>query len=272
MDFVIALSDPSLATTFLQLPGCHVPFERANSQTRTLRWPCYTSLCHPFSYLDWINDANVKSKRGYAKIDFTCEQALRDELFYVWVDCCCIDKTSSAELSEAINSMLRWYARAAKCYAYLSDIFSDAALCNSSTWAINTVEPDAYPGFAQSRWFRRGWTLQELIAPKDVVFFASGWKLIGNRNGILLNTISEITNIDVAVLSDRELLPEISVAKRMSWAANRRTTRKEDEAYCLLGIFGVNIPLLYGKEENAFVRLQEEIVRSSTDQSIFAWK
>ena len=239
--------------------------------------PLYAILSHTWgdeevTMQDLISETEAESKAGYTKIRFACDQALRDELYYVWIDCCCIDKTSSTELSEAINSMFRWYSRAAICYAYLSDVTSAAEPHASSSWTADNEKPCALPDVSQSRWFIRGWTLQELIAPKDVVFFDRAWSLIGTRNGNLLQAISQFTNIDLAVLQDHSRLPEISVAKRMSWAANRRTTRKEDEAYCLLGIFGVNMALLYGEEEKAFIRLQEEIIRSSTDQSIFAWK
>ena len=253
-----------------------------NARTRGLEHfvgsniPRYAILSHTWgddevSMQDLTNGPDLGSKAGYAKIEYTCDQALRDELSYAWVDCCCIDRTSSTELSEAINSMFRWYARAAKCYAYLPDVPGDGEPHRASTQAVHTAEQCEYLEFSRSRWFTRGWTLQELIAPEDVVFFAQGWRLIGNRNG-LRKTISEITRIDVSVLTDRERLQEISIARRMSWAAKRETTRKEDEAYCLLGIFGVNIALVYGEEERAFIRLQEEIIRTSTDQSIFAWK
>lgn len=125
--------------------------------------------------------------------------------------------------------------------------------------------------FKWSRRFRRGWTLQELIVPDDLIFYGAGWKYIGTRNGQLLSMVSEITGIDQSLLRHARHLGAYSVAQRMSWAANRDTTRQEDEAYCLLGIFGFNMLLLYGEGPGAFKRLQEEIIRSNTDQSIFAW-
>jgi hypothetical protein len=176
------------------------------------------------------------------------------------VDTCCIDKTSSAELSEAINSMYTWYKNAIVCYAYLSD----ARMFNCRTmWATEEE-------FKKCRWFTRGWTLQELIAPPSVRFFSQDWIFIGEKfhlSGILSN----ITGIDIATLIGGNVT-DVSVAKRMSWASKRVTTRVEDIAYCLLGIFEVSLPLLYGEGKRAFTRLQEEIMKSSDDQSLFAWE
>lgn len=175
-------------------------------------------------------------------------------------DRCCIDKTSSAELSEAINSMFRWYERARVCYAYLSDVSGDANL------RVDVRE------FVESRWFTRGWTLQELVAPKSVLFYSKrgrGWHFLGSKED-LCDHISNITGIDTDTLYGAGL-ELASVARKMSWASQRETTRIEDTAYCLLGIFDVNMPLLYGEGEKAFLRLQEEILRSSYDYSLFAW-
>lgn len=173
---------------------------------------------------------------------------------------CCIDKTSTAELSEAINSMFRWYGKAAVCYAYLSDVKDATQL-------------------AESRWFTRGWTLQELVAPRTVWFFNSSWRYFGSKRD-LRREIQEITSIDETVLTglvfvdgllEDGVLGDVSIARRMSWAAKRQTTRLEDRAYSLLGIFDVNMPLLYGEGEKAFTRLQEAIMKNSDDQSLFAW-
>jgi hypothetical protein len=195
---------------------------------------------------------------GYAKLRDSCHQAVRDKFKWIWIDTCCIDKESSAELSEAINSMFRWYKEAKVCYAYLSDVPDDA-------------DVDRKKGsFYRSRWFTRGWTLQELLAPSVVYFFTSGWKRLGSKT-LLRSQISEITKIGETFLTGEESIWNAAIAKRMSWAGNRKTTRTEDQAYCLLGLFDVNMPLLYGEGKKAFLRLQEEIIRSSTDQTIFAW-
>ena len=196
----------------------------------------------------------VVNKKGFRKIQLTCEQALRDGLDYAWVDTCCIDKTSSAELSEAINSMYAWYRQATVCYAFLSDISSDSGVIVD---------------IAKSRWFTRGWTLQELIAPSNVLFFSGTWTSLGTKDS-LCDILSAITRVDAQYLKHGN--PQsASVAERMSWAADRVTTRREDLAYCLLGILDINMPLLYGEGDRAFIRLQEEIIKSSNDQSLFAW-
>lgn len=182
-------------------------------------------------------------------------------LLYVWVDTCCIDKTSSAELTEAINSMFQWYKDAVVCYAWLADLLPGSSL----------LAEDRNSSFKDCRWFTRGWTLQELIAPREVKFYDQEWTFRGTKAD-LSDTISSITRINTQVLQNIELLYRLPIAQRMSWAANRQTTRIEDTAYCLLGIFDVNMPLLYGEGLKAYARLQEEIVRESNDLSLFAWR
>jgi hypothetical protein len=227
--------------------------------------PAYAILSHTWekeevSFKD-MQGPNAKKKAGYAKVQKCCEQAARDGYEYVWIDTCCIDKSSSAELSEAINSMYVWYKNAKTCYAYLADLDTKGWF----GWLSEAPE-----SFKKSRWFTRGWTLQELIAPARLEFFDKYWSPFGtkaDRHSVL----SEITGIDELTLIGGRELREVSIAKRMSWASKRVTTRVEDIAYCLIGIFGVNLPLLYGEGERAFIRLQEEIMRSSDDQSLFAW-
>ena len=185
----------------------------------------------------------------------------------------CIDKRSSAELSEAINSMFRWYAGARVCYEYLSDVHGDARRSNTRYWWTDQRRGGIHKQFYASRWYTRGWTLQELIAPKTVQFYDRNWVDAGEKSQ-LLKQLPQITGVGVDVLISREALPLTSVAMRMSWASGRETTRIEDRAYCLLGIFDVNMPLLYGEGRKAFQRLQEEIVRTAivVDHSILAWK
>jgi hypothetical protein len=234
--------------------------------------PPYAILSHTWG----SNELTFKDmeKNGYIpsrKIDGCCEQALRDGWKYVWVDTCCIDKSSSAELSEAINSMWAWYRWSRVCYAYLSDI---PAGVSAEEYHASVLPED--PPFAESRWFTRGWTLQELIAPKIVEFYDESWNPIGRKSESekdLAFTIllSRVTNINVQVLLNVEKTKSFSVAQKMSWAARRITTRVEDRAYSLLGLFNINMPLLYGEGSTAFVRLQEEILRSSDDETILAW-
>lgn len=153
-----------------------------------------------------------KEMIGWKKIIGCCRLAMGDKMEYVWVDSCCIDKTSSAELSEAINSMFRWYRDAGICYAYLSDVSGPLEKANNK---------DA---FRFSKWFTRGWTLQELLAPDDLTFFDMNWQEIGTKEG-LRDTIARVTGI-------RHLFnfEDASVAQKMSWASKRETTRIEDQA------------------------------------------
>ncbi|TBU62779.1 HET-domain-containing protein, partial [Dichomitus squalens] len=192
------------------------------------------------------------------KIREACRVAREAGYQYLWIDSCCIDKASSSELSEAINSMYDWYGRAEVCYVYLADVSSgeDPYACQSS--------------FRSSRWHRRGWTLQELIAPRAAIFLSKDWESIGSKHA-LAALVEEITMIPREALLHLESLDEYSVAERLSWAAQRETTRAEDRAYSLLGIFDINMHTLYGEGERAFRRLQEEILRRVPDQSLFAW-
>ncbi|KAI0529889.1 heterokaryon incompatibility protein-domain-containing protein [Xylaria digitata] len=209
---------------------------------------------------DWqsLSTAELELKEGYRKIDHCCKQALEDGYGWVWIDTCCIDKSSSAELSEAINSMFRWYQDAAICYAHLADV-SD-----------NIDRDNLLPALSGSRWFTRGWTLQELLAPRDIVFFSENWQNLTTKLKSV-EILSTITGIEEGYLRGGPI-EDASAAKRMSWAASRETTRIEDVAYCLLGIFDVNMPLIYGEGKKAFKRLQEEIIKASPeDHTLFAW-
>jgi hypothetical protein len=222
----------------------------------------------------------IKHKNGFHKINKAVSQARSDGLAYVWVDTCCIDKANSAELSEAINSMFRWYKNAAVCYVYLddADLFSIVGLDPEEIERRNE-QPISEELFSKARWFTRGWTLQELIAPGNVVFYHNGWHNRGAWGGwnyigdkvSMGDALSRITGISVMTLQTGDM-EGVSVARKMSWAAKRVTTRVEDMAYCLMGIFDVNMPLLYGEGEKAFVRLQEEIMKDSDDESLFAWQ
>ena len=219
--------------------------------------PEYAILSHTWEgeevlFADMQN-GSAASKAGYRKLRYSCKQAAADGYDYIWIDTCCIDKSSSAELSEAINSMFSYYQKAGKCYAYLADV------------------PSKVSTLTRSKWFTRGWTLQELIAPHTVIFYSSDWVQVGTK-WTLHDVLAQKTGIDVGILTGEKSLESASVARRMSWACNRETTRTEDEAYCLMGLFDVNMPMLYGEGKKAFVRLQEEIMKNSDDQSLFAWK
>ncbi|KAN0078814.1 hypothetical protein V8E54_005327 [Elaphomyces granulatus] len=190
-------------------------------------------------------DGTGKRKTGYDKIR---EQAGRDGLQYFWIDTCCIDKSSSSELQEAISSIFRWYRDAAKCYVYMADVKS-----SELPWELS---------FRKSRWFTRGWTLQELVAPAIVEFFSEEGEQLGNKKS-LERHIHEVTGIPVKALRGSPLC-DFSIPERMLWAEKRETTRKEDKAYSLLGIFDVYMPLIYGEgRENAFKRLREEMDKTA---------
>ena len=189
--------------------------------------------------------------KGYRKVKAFCEEAKRNNFQYAWADTCCIDKKSSAELGEAINSMYMWYERADICYAYLCDV-------------------KGRDDVAQSSWFTRGWTLQELLAPTRLHFYDSGWSLIASKYELLIE-LEGITGIPQLALHNFRH-DDFCIAEKMAWAARRHTTREEDSAYCLLGLFNANMPLLYGEGSKAFVRFQEEIMKVNTDLSILLWQ
>lgn len=205
-------------------------------------------------------------KKGYDKIRSCCQLAESEGFQYVWIDTCCIDKSSSAELTEAINSMFQWYRDAAICYAYLSDVDGSE---DPAKFSEDDGQSVIGSSFTRSRWFTRGWTLQELLAPSEVIFLAADWSEIGTKKS-LRSAVSRVTQISEDVLQECRW-DLSSVAQKMSWAASRQTTRPEDAAYCLMGLFDVNMPLLYGEGSKAFSRLQQEIMQRTEDQSIFAW-
>lgn len=230
--------------------------------------PPYAILSHcweadevTFEDVFCMSDPNgpIAAKAGWLKIRGCCQQALSQDHRYIWVDTCCINKSSSAELSEAINSMFQWYHDAQVCLVYLCDV----------AYLSGVAERDE-DSLLRSRWFTRGWTLQELIAPSNVDFYDADWQKLTSRT-LLANKIQASIGIDAALLLGKRLLHTYSVAQRFSWAAQRETTRVEDRAYSLLGIFGVNMPLLYGEGVKAFHRLQEEVMRLTQDLSILAW-
>ncbi|KAK0712746.1 heterokaryon incompatibility protein-domain-containing protein [Lasiosphaeria miniovina] len=205
---------------------------------------------------------NILSKRGYVKVAASCRVAALQGFAYIWVDTCCIDKANPADLSECINSMFKWYQGSAICYAYLSDI----------DWQRSGGQQydNEEQAFSMCRWFKRGWTLQELIAPSSLHFYDVNWNRIGSKR-LLRYSISKVTRIDEGVLNNSGLLHTVPAARRLSWAATRSTQRIEDRAYSLLGIFDVNMPMLYGEGDRAFLRLQHEIFAQNPDLSILCW-
>ena len=205
--------------------------------------------------------AHIPRDRASPKVRASCTTAERLGFRWIWNDTCCINKQSSSELSEAINSMFNYYSLAKVCCAYLCDVSS------ASREALNSADSE----FRRSKWHKRGWTLQELIAPTFLVFLSKDWIGLGTKMD-LAPLLEEITRVPVAVLQMRQTPSELSISHRMSWACDRETTRVEDMAYCLMGIFSINMPPLYGEGSRAFLRLQEEIMRRSYDTSLFVWE
>lgn len=207
---------------------------------------------HEVTFNELVSGAR-KEKTGYAKIRFCADRAAKDGLEYSWVDTCCIDKSTVQELQTAINSMFRWYQGASKCYVYLSDVMVPAEVVNAQDFRISWLE-----AFRRSRWFTRGWTLQELLAPATVEFFSKEGMQLGDRVS-LEREIHETTRIPIRALRGQSLM-EFGVEERISWVATRTTTFKEDKIYCLLGMFGIFLPVMYGEgEAYATLRLREEI-------------
>ncbi|KAK3639108.1 hypothetical protein LTR56_012657 [Elasticomyces elasticus] len=218
-----------------------------------------------------------KDGAGYQKILRCCKLSKERGWEYTWIDTCCVDKTSSAELSETINSMFAWYRNSAECYVFMDDLTVDVLaeveeIDAEGRWRQglgHEAITDVY-AFIDSRWYARGWTLQELLAPSKVHFYNRKTHLLGTK-WTLAALIAYATGIHIAVIAGLEGVFDASIAQRMSWASARQNTRPEDVAYSLLGIFDVNMPLLYGEGDKAFMRLQEAIIRQSDDQSILAW-
>ncbi|KAL5318896.1 hypothetical protein ACEPPN_013964 [Leptodophora sp. 'Broadleaf-Isolate-01'] len=225
----------------------------------------YAILSHTWTdgqevtYQDLISGAG-NSKSGYDKIKFCGEQATRDGLQYFWVDTCCIDKSDPAELSKAINSMFRWYRNAKKCYVYLADVSRTSentdVQASQSTWEV---------AFRGSKWFTRGWTLQELIAPAVVEFFSQEGKLLGDKKS-LEKPIYEITQIPIHALRGNPF-SDFSIAERKGWAAQRQTTEEEDIVYCLLGLCEVSMPTIYGEGKDAALKRLEMTVKGFSNDS-----
>jgi tetratricopeptide (TPR) repeat protein len=218
--------------------------------------PPYGILSHTWgtdevSFSDLV-DGLYRQKAGWRKIVFCGRQAARDGLGYFWVDTCCIDKWNKREREKAINSMFSWYKNAARCYVYLADVLVASAeeAGQRSSWEAS---------FRASKWFTRGWTLQELIAPASVQFFSKQGQILGDKS-TLEQLIHEVAQLPVAVLRGGSL-DDFSTSERMQWAAGRHTTEPEDGAYCLVGLVGVLLHLTYGEgKEKAMVRLQEALV------------
>ena len=235
---------------FEQIPDSEIHLEKNQYAILSHRWGADED---EISFQDVHLSTDLSRKKGFDKIQGFCKKASLANCRYGWVDTCCINKgnpNDPNELSEAINSMYQLYQGSKICIAYLKDVPQKQLI--------------------DSEWFNRGWTLQELIAPKAVTFFDHDWNIIGTRVDLIAD-LSRKTRIPEGILSHATEPYTYSIAQRMSWAANRVTTRVEDRAYSLMGLFKIKMPLIYGEREEAFTRLQQEIIKKSMDESIFAW-
>jgi heterokaryon incompatibility protein (HET) len=189
---------------------------------------------------------------GYQKLKGCCDIARQDGYLYVWTDTCCIDRRNSLELSKTISSMLRIFKAAAVCYVYLGDF-------------VMGENHDIY-SWERNRWFTRCWTLQELIAPKQVRFYDKNWEQIGTKYSLSL-VIEHITRINPKVLNGSKSPRDCTAAEILSWTYVGESRAKEDEAYSLLGLFNIEMPLHYGEADIAFLRLRAEILSQLGDFS-----
>ncbi|KAH7408549.1 heterokaryon incompatibility protein-domain-containing protein [Phaeosphaeria sp. MPI-PUGE-AT-0046c] len=201
------------------------------------------------------------------KIRGACMTARQLGLRWMWIDSCCINKESSAELSESINSMFKWYRDAGVCITYLQDVELTSPAQQQADLSIFFKSNSQLP----SEWFSRGWTLQELIAPRDMRFFDTNWNYMGTKQS-LATEIESITGVSAPYLTGAQDFREACIATKMSWMAGRTTTRQEDIAYGMLGLFGITMTPQYGEGQYAFLRLQHELLSKTTDESLFAWK
>lgn len=273
--------------------------------------PPYAILSHTWDNAETTFDdlctrptERLQNLPEFQKVKQSCAQASLDGFNYIWIDTCCIDKGSSAELSEAINSMFKWYQQSSICYVYLKDFEVPGG--EQSLGFQRHAQVTLLVGnkdFCSSRWFNRGWTLQELIAPRNAVFFDKNWIGFGSRDDALFAAICDRTRILPQVFTSRhcmcpsishsgtlsllrngkckgcnakdnlpDILGSLNAAVIMNWAANRATTRIEDMSYSLIGLFNINLPLLYGEGDKAFMRLQSAILARNNDHSLLLWR
>ncbi|SCO30830.1 related to beta transducin-like protein [Fusarium fujikuroi] len=218
---------------------------------------------------------NVYKQKGWSKLKDYCDRACKDGWEWAWMDTCCIDKTNPADTQEAIHAMFRWYQNAGVCYAYLSDVgFVSPSEATDLDSSMNNLRTAVRNEFIGAKWFTRGWTLQELLAPHYLIFVDRQWHHMGTRESWALE-IEKASKIEARHLNafNPTDFVSCSTAMRFSWASGRETTVEEDESYSLLSLFGISLPLIYGEGgRQAFNRLQRQLIHVYHDDSVFAWK
>ncbi|KAJ8595030.1 hypothetical protein M405DRAFT_871979 [Rhizopogon salebrosus TDB-379] len=212
-----------------------------------------------------IQDKNVYKLDlvgGIMKLQSFCRTARDADYRWAWADTCCIDQTNNVEVQESVNSMFVWYRHAALTVVYLSD-----------------VPPSSKSGaLAKSVWNERGWTVQEFLAPRIVLFYQSDWTLYLNDrspnhkdSAVIMRELGDATGIDPQALI--VFHPGMGgTREKLQWVSRRKTTMQEDIAYSLFGIFGIHLPVIYGeRKQNALGRLLQEIIAQSGDITCLDW-
>lgn len=228
--------------------------------------PCYAILSHQWIHGEEVTFTDFSElrdgttlKSGYLKIQAACQQALTDDFHYIWIDTCCIDNGNHNDVALNIKSMYAYYQNAEVCYAFLADVHKVRGNEHPSKSKKGTFE--------RSEWFKRGWTLQELLAPRHVIFFNSDWTRLGCKHE-LKETIYSVTTIDPEVLSGIRPIQDVYVLERMSWVMGRQTSRPQDQAYCVLGILGALMNPNYDEHvEDSFERLRMAIINAHPDHA-----
>jgi hypothetical protein len=209
-----------------------------------------------------VYDSELDPVGGITKLRSFCKTAHDAGYNWAWSDTCCIDRSNNVELQESVNSMFVWYHHSALTIVYLSD-----------------VPPSSVSGaLARSAWNTRGWTVQEFIAPKVILFYQNNWTLYlddhtpnHKESAAIMQELKNATGIDPAAVAD--FRPSMNGAReKLHWASTRVTTHQEDIVYSLFGIFGVRLPVDYGeKQSKALGRLLQEIVTQSGDITSLDW-
>ncbi|KAF4997486.1 hypothetical protein FGRMN_3850 [Fusarium graminum] len=223
----------------------------------------YATLSHTWeqreiTYQEWLG-SRLHAPNAAKKVLEACRVA-KDSLKVqlLWADTCCINKSNRREVDQAVNSMFAWYRNSTVCLAYLSDI--PTANTNASKLLSSQLR--------RSRWFTRGWTLVELLAPRQLIFYAADWSVLGRREDSLVELISQVTGIDAAYLSGQKDPWQAPVSEKMSWLSNRKTRLVEDRAYCMFGLLDVEMHLDYGEGIKAMDRLQREISKVTASDNV----